>query len=227
MMEGIKRRKPTTKERDMPNEYVNNLDALRHHIASSDLLLEHEIRTDAAPGSDEFLTLEEAAELSGKGRSTIRRWRRDGLLTKYPVRIRKEELVTLLGSSIQKETSVQKDASIQKQTSVRPPDAVFQEEVARLKQELAVSKKREQDSLSTIEDLRWSNSDMSATMNKALDSLNTLQQDLRASAETVSELRDRQVLLEKTEILYLAECRRGFFGRLFNRPLPLSAMIGE
>ena len=181
-----------------------------------------------------FISLDDAAKMAKKGKSTIRRWRRQGLLTKHqmdinkpnsPICVDKNELVNLLATM---DISTQEHArlsTIEKSVSID----VLKDEINKLKKELEASNEREKDYLSTINKARLS----TEKKDTQIDSLTTLlkgaQEDLRLAHEQISELTSRQEDLRIAATLYQAECERGFLGRLeslFKTPKQVKLLPG-
>ena len=174
----------------------------------------------------EFISLEEASKMANKGKSTIRRWRREGILTKHhvdsqkpnsPICIDKNELLTLLSTK-----------NLSTQTHARPSTAeksvsidTLKEEIKTLKKELEASIKRENEHLSTINDACLSTEKKDSQIDSLTSILKGVQEDLRLAHEQIRELTSRQEHLQAAATLYQAECERGWIGRLeriFKRP---------
>jgi hypothetical protein len=178
-----------------------------------------------------FITLDEAAKIAGKGKSTIRRWRREGLLSKHqmdiqkknsPICIDKNELLALMGSSDMSKQQHNRPTVIDKTVSID----MLKSQIKQLQQDLELSIKREQVLLSIEKDNRLSTEKKDRQIDSLTSLLSCSQNDLRLAYEQIRELTDRQEKLTIAAALYQAECEKGFFGRLFTKAKQVNLLPG-
>ena len=178
-----------------------------------------------------YLSLPDAAKMAGKGKSTIRRWRREGLLTKHqmdihkknsPICIDKDELLNLLASMDGSKQLHTRPTAVDKSVSIDMLKATIEQ----LQKELKQSIKREQDLSSQVLTMRLS----TEQKDKQIDSLTSLlrgsQENLKIAYEQIRELTERQETLSIAAALYQAECDKGFFGRIFTRAKQVKLLPG-
>ena len=182
----------------------------------------------------EFISLDDAAKMANKGKSTIRRWRRQGLLTKHqvdinkansPICIDKNELLTFLSTMDISTQTHDRPSTIEKSVSID----ILKEEIDKLKKELEASMEREKKHLSTINEARLSTEKKDTQMDSLTALLKGVQEDLRLAHEQIRELTSRQEDLRTAAALYQAECERGFLGRLerlFKTPKQVKLLPG-
>jgi ribosomal protein L25 (general stress protein Ctc) len=185
----------------------------------------------------EFISLDEAAKMAKKGKSTIRRWRRDGLLTAHrvdkqktnsPILIDKNELLMYLGSTSISTQEHDRLSTTQKSVSID----TLKKEIDTLKNKLEASKIREDLYLSKLNQAYLSTEKKDSQIDSLTALLNKIQNDLRLAHEQIGELTSKQEELQAGATLYKAECERGFLGRLERvfkkaKPIPPKELPNE
>jgi len=179
----------------------------------------------------ELISLNDAVKLSTKGKSTIRRWRREGLLTKYqmnmnkknsPIAIDKNELLIFLGTVAQSNQTHVRPTPLEKTVSID----MLKKEVSQLEKEQKLSQKREIRYVQTIDEARLSTERLNRQVNMLSELLKSAQEDLRMATQQIAEQTSRNERLSVAAALYQAECEKGFFGRLFTKPISILQLPG-
>jgi hypothetical protein len=179
----------------------------------------------------DLISLNDAVTLSKKGKSTIRRWRREGLLTKYqmnkdkknsPIAIDKNELLIFLGTVGQSIQNHVRPTPLEKTVSIDR----LKKELLQLENNQKLSQEREVVYIQTINETRLSTERLNNQVNMLSELLKSAQEDLRLATQQIAEQTSRNEKLSVAAALYQAECEKGFFGRLFTKPISILQLPG-